>query len=124
MYNNYVMKAKRNKGMKNAGHGLNPGCRYWCHASNSLTERSGPAATQRAHISISLHHGLQLALMAQSGSHWHDTNSGIQGSSHGWLFSSLCFSLLSLHICTRTHSFSFKYTVEYRDSAPPPPTLY
>ena len=41
--------------------------------------------------------GLQLALMVQSGSRWHDTNSGIQGSSHGWHFSSLCFSLLSQH---------------------------
>ena len=30
------------------------------------------------------------------------------GSSHGWHFSSLCFSLLSLHICTRTHGFLFK----------------
>ena len=36
------VKAKRNKGMKNAGHGLNPGRRYWCHASDSLTEPSGP----------------------------------------------------------------------------------
>ena len=47
----YAVKAKRNKGIKNASHGLNPGrCRYWCHASNSLTE----PATQQAHISISL----------------------------------------------------------------------
>ena len=52
----YTVKAKRNKGMKNAGHGLNPGRRYWCHASDSLTEPSGPAASQRAHIPISLHH--------------------------------------------------------------------
>ena len=50
----YAVKAKRNKGMKNAGHGLNPGRRYWCHASDSLTEPSGPAASQRAHIPISL----------------------------------------------------------------------
>ena len=27
----------------------------------------------------------------------YDTSSGVQGSSHGWYFSSLCFSLLSLH---------------------------
>ena len=52
----YAVKAKRNKGMKNAGHGLNPGCRYWCHASDSLTEPSGPAASQQAYIPISLHH--------------------------------------------------------------------
>ena len=54
----YAVKAKRNKGMKNAGHGLNPGCHYWCHmhASDSLTA-SGPAASQRAHIPISLHEG-------------------------------------------------------------------
>ena len=131
--------------MKNAGHGLNPGRRYWCHASDSLTEPSGPAASQQAHIPISLHHEpkfsqdchqaipshsrfshpvrvemrearvawwqscenlgswwreigmcLQLALMAQSGSHWHDTSSSVQGSSHGRHFSSLYFSLLSL----------------------------
>ena len=35
--------------------------------------------------------GLQLVLMAQSGSRWHDTNSGVQGSSHGWHFSSQLF---------------------------------
>ena len=51
-----AVKAKRNKGKKNASHGLNPGRRYWCHASDSLTEPSGPAASQRAHIPISLHH--------------------------------------------------------------------
>ena len=62
-HNIHAVKAKRNKGMKNAGHGLNPGRRYWCHAR-------------------------------LPGRH----------------FSSLCFSLLSLHICTRTHGFSFKYT--------------
>ena len=50
----YAVKAKRNKGMKNASHGLNRGCRYWCHASDSLTEPSGPAASHRAHIPISL----------------------------------------------------------------------
>ena len=55
----YAVKAKRNKGMKNASHGLNPGRRYWCHASDSLTEPSGPAAS--------------------SGSRWHDTNSGRPG---------------------------------------------
>ena len=49
-----AVKAKRNKGMKNAGHGLNPGHRYWCHASDSLTELSGPAASLWAHIPISL----------------------------------------------------------------------
>ena len=42
--------------MKNAGHGLNPGCCYWCHASDSLTKPSGPAASQQARIPISLHH--------------------------------------------------------------------
>ena len=41
----YAVKAKRNKGMKNASHGLNPGRHYWCHASDSLTEPSGPAAS-------------------------------------------------------------------------------
>ena len=35
--------------------------------------------------------GLQLALMVQSGSCWHDTNSGIQGSSIFHPFVSLCF---------------------------------
>ena len=30
----FAVKAKRSKGMKNAGHGLNPACRYWCHASD------------------------------------------------------------------------------------------
>ena len=54
--NKYAVKAKRNKGMKNAGHGLNPGRRYWCHASDSLTEPSGPATSQWAHIPISLHY--------------------------------------------------------------------
>ena len=39
-----------------------------------------------------------LTLMAQSGSRWHDASSGVQGSSHDRHFSSLCFSLLSLHI--------------------------
>ena len=52
----YAVKAKRNKGMKNASHGLNPGRCYWCHASDFLTEPSGPAASQQAHIPISLHH--------------------------------------------------------------------
>ena len=32
------------------------------------------------------------------GRRWHDTSSGVQGSSQGRHFSSLCFSLLSLHI--------------------------
>ena len=53
-HNRVAVKGKRNKGMKNAGHGLNPGRRYWCHASDSLTEPSGPAASQRPHIPISL----------------------------------------------------------------------
>ena len=142
----YAVKAKRNKGMKNAGHGLNPGRRYWCHASDSLTEPSGPAASQRAHIPISLHHepkfsqdchqaipshsrsliltltgwgiarlgiwqlysclwsyfaGLQLALMAQSGSRWHDTTvaasrvQAMAGIFHP--FVSLCFHCIFLN---------------------------
>ena len=52
----YAVKAKRNKGIKNAGHDLNPGCCYWSHVSDSLTEPSGPAANQQAHIPISLCH--------------------------------------------------------------------
>ena len=116
-----ALKAKRNKGMKNAGHGLNRGCRYWCHASDSLTEPSGPAASQWAHIPISLRYESKFsqdchqAIPSHSrfshlDSHWErHSNSGVHGSSHGRHFSSLCFSLLSMHICTRTHSFSFKY---------------
>ena len=49
-----VQICSESKGMKNAGHGLNRGCHYWCHASDSLTEPSGPAASQWAHIPISL----------------------------------------------------------------------
>ena len=41
------------KGMKNAGHGLSPGRCYLCHANDSLTEPSGPAASR---IPISLSH--------------------------------------------------------------------
>ena len=149
-FDSSAVKAKRNKGMKNAGHGLNCGCRYWCHASDSLTEPSGPAASQQAHIPISLRYEPKFsqdchqAIPSHShffhlDSHWERYSkvrhmaalqlslvllcsrycsnafkreamcpSGVHGSSHGWHFSSLCFSLLSLHICTRTHSFSFK----------------
>ena len=61
----YAVKAKRNKGMKNAGHGLNRGRRYWCHASDSLTEPSGSAASQQAHIPISLHYERKLRFIAE-----------------------------------------------------------
>ena len=64
--------------------------------------------------------GLQLALMTQSGWHWHDTNSGIQGSSHDRHFSSLCFSLLSLsipspylYVSSRMLDLNSHYTVSF-----------
>ena len=49
-------KQRETKGWKMLAMALNPGCRYVCHASDSLTEPSGPATSQLAHIPISLHH--------------------------------------------------------------------
>ena len=40
---------------------LDPGCCYWCHASDSLTEPSGPAASQHVHIPISLCYELKFS---------------------------------------------------------------